>query len=138
MTDREIIESKVDDARKIIENSGILDDGKIKKIYRSYLSSFGAAVIMGTSNAAISGFWNSGGANENGSTDKHIVVSWILSLLSGIELNREKDEDEKVKPSLNEVLANFSKYDQEEILNAAASLKVACDLFEREDDRDGS
>ena len=154
MTEREWIENKITDAKRIIEQNGFVKNGKIDKTVRSYFSSFGAAVIMGTVSTAVSGFWNvskedktdnmpAGKTKKNTTSQKYLVVSCIYELLGGSadDVKRCK-KDNKISPSGKEIADKFrsllsGRDDVDEVLNAAASLKLACDLFERESDQDG-
>ncbi len=123
MNDKEWVEDKIDKAYEILNKSLLTHEGKIDKKYRSAFSSFGAAVIMGTDRSAISGFWSA-----NSETNKDTVVACIYELLSGITIDPKKN-----KCSSQEIVKYFedAKFSKDELLNAAAAFKMACDLFER-------
>ena len=135
MTDKEWIEKHIDQAYEIIKDVLLNGDanGKIPKKFRNGFSSFGASVIMGSVSSASVSFWSAGkndmdqdeivksDSNNNDASYKANLVKCVYKLLSGEKLTDQN------------VIEKFKGFDnrRDDVLNATAALKLACDLFER-------
>lgn len=107
-------------AKKAIEECGISKDGKVEKSFRGQISSFGAAVVMGSLRAAVAFFSEQGQAE----VDRSKLIVAMYYILSG---------GEKKKPV--EVFGyicaqNDDAKTKEEFIDASIALKLALNFFE--------
>lgn len=122
---KNLINDEIKSAYDALRESGIVDvkTGKIKKTYRGQISSFGAAVTMGSLVSAIAFF------SENGSSD--VERSKLMDAIL-LVLKQERGVAEK---RLFEYVINHKEEQdkcKEEIINAAIALKLAMNLYEFE------
>ena len=111
-------------AYEALRESGIAKNGRIDKKYRSQISSFGAAITMGSLLSAIAFFSDEGSAE----VDRQKLMDAILYILK----NHKKcgDDIKKLYEYVNKQKNNSSNYKaQEDIINAAISLKLAMNLY---------
>ena len=140
------IEEWIPLAKNAIEKTGISKDGKILKSFRGQISSFGAAVTMGSMKAAVAFFSDNGGA----SVKREELMKAILEILQRQEKEVGMQVDGQNKPihgkSVKEykTLAEYVFSEEnpkledemkEEIINAAIAIKLAMNLFELVDDK---
>ena len=114
---KKMVDDYLDDAYKAIKVTGISEDGKVKKTYRGAISTFGAAVTMGSLLSAAVFFSDNGGAT----VERANLAKALYLIVTG-----EQSDDK-------ECLFNYVKDhrdDKERILNAAVALKLAMNLYE--------
>lgn len=102
-------------------------EGQIEKTYRGQISSFGAAVTMGSLKPAIAFFSKdaNSGQKEGSDVQRSKLMEAVLIVL-------KKDENIKAKEkSLFEYVKNHKNEDvaKENIINAAIALKLAMNLY---------
>jgi len=116
-------------AYEALRESGIAKKGRIDKKYRSQISSFGAAITMGSLLSAIAFFSDKGSAEvDRQEVDRQKLMDAILYILK----NHKKcgDDIKKLYEYVNKQKNNSSNYKaQEDIINAAISLKLAMNLY---------
>lgn len=108
-------------AYETLEEVGIASNGKINKTYRGQISSFGAAVTMGSLLSAIT-FFSQDGKSEV-SRSKLMEAILIVLRKRGIADESDKKLFEFVEKIEEEEI-------KEEILNIAIALKLAMNLYE--------
>ncbi|MBR5597142.1 MAG: hypothetical protein IKW30_07025 [Lachnospiraceae bacterium] len=119
---KNLINHEIQAAYDALRESKIVDenDGSIKKTYRGQISSFGAAITMGSLISSVAFFSADGGSEvERSKLMKAILL--VLKKERGVSENKlfdyvvnHKTEQDKCK---------------EEILNAAIALKLAMNLY---------
>lgn len=95
-------------------------DGKIEKTFRGQISSFGAAVVMGSFKSAVAFFSEQGGA----SVEREKLVQAMYLVITG--------ERKKTKEILEIVCAKNDselKELQEQFIDASIALKLAMNFF---------
>lgn len=118
------INQEIQVADEALRVTGIANEGKIVKTYRGQISSFGAAITMGSLLSAIAFFSNDGGSE----VERSKLMKAILYILKKNEKAEEKDQSlfDYVKKYEGENLDVC----KEEIVNAAIALKLAMNLYE--------
>ena len=107
-------------AYKELENSEITDNGKIKKTYRSAVSSFGAAVTMGSLVAASAFFAD----EKKGEISRKNLSDVIFNVVKKeIEINTDKET------LYDYVEANNNASTKEIVLDAVVAIKLAMNLY---------
>lgn len=106
-------------AKKALEDTGVAQNGKIDKTYRGQISSFGAAVVMGSLPAAVAFFSEQGGSSVE--RQKLIKAMYLIS-----EKNMPKD----AKAVLQYVCDNNSNDLKEKFMDASIALKLAMNFFD--------
>ena len=115
-------------AKTAIEKFGISKDGKVEKSFRGQISSFGAAVTMGSLRAAVA-FFSEQGQAEVDRSKLIVAIYYIISngkTLSPIQIFEyicAQNDDAKTK---------------EEFIDASIALKLAMNLFELVTTKKGS
>ena len=115
-------------AYEALRESGIAEHGRIDKKYRGQISSFGAAITMGSLLSAIAFFSDKGSEEVEEEVDRQKLMDAILYILK----NHKKcgDDIKKLYEYVNKQKNNSSNYKaQEDIINAAISLKLAMNLY---------
>lgn len=115
-----VVNEEIGIAYKALSDVGIAKNGKIEKTYRGQVSTFGAAVIMGSLISAVAFFSQKG----ESTVERQKLLEAIL-----IVLKETKKVDEKYN-SLYQLVDEKRDDIKEEILNAAISLKLAMNLYE--------
>ena len=122
---KNLINNEIKAAYDALRESGIVDakSGKIKKTYRGQISSFGAAVTMGSLVSAIAFFSENGGSDG----ERSKLMDAILFVL-------KKERGIKEQTLFDYVIKHKEEQDEckEEIMNAAIALKLAMNLYEFE------
>ncbi len=95
------------------------DDGTVNKAFRGQISTFGAAITMGSPVSAIAFFSDRGGA----AVDRTLILKAIIKILA--KATKKKEANSGISVLLN--------YDKEEIINAAIALKLAMNLYRLEE-----
>lgn len=106
-------------AKKALEDTGIAKDGKIEKTFRGQISSFGAAVVMGSLPAAVAFFSEKGSSSVE--RQKLIKAMYLIS---------EKKMPEDAKEVLQYVCENNSSDLKEKFTDASIALKLAMNFFD--------
>lgn len=113
-------------AKRVIEECGIAQNGKVDNTYRGYISSFGAAVVMGSLKSAVAFFADDGNAKEKRS-------QLLIAMYSVI---KNKTPVSSVKPFqvFEYVCKNDNRHTKEDFINASIAIKLALNFFERVND----
>lgn len=124
-------------AYEVLEQVGIAVDGKIEKTYRSALSAFGSAVIMGNPLSAIA-FFNKD--TEKTSADRRKILM-AISIMMKNTLNEKgivgkedlNDYGGKIE-DLQQLFINNNEGDEltknkNQLLESSVALKLACNLY---------
>lgn len=113
---------RVDDwiwvAKEALEKTGIAEAGQIKKTFRGQISSFGAAVIMGSLKSAVAFFTEQGGAL----VEREKLIQAIYYIIFGIK--------ETPRRILEFVCTNDSRELKEKFADASIALKLAMNFFD--------
>ena len=125
-------------AKEAIEKTGIAKNGTVDSKFRSQISSFGAAVVMGSLKASVAFFADRGDAGVD-----------RTKLLCAMEYVICKSRDSKKNPDLKEITAisvlekvcdpqNDPCQMKAEFIDAAIAIKLALNFFElKKSDEDG-
>ncbi len=105
-------------AREALIETKIAVDGKIDKTYRGQISSFGAAVIMGSLPAAVAFFTEQGGS----SVERQKLIQAMYYCISG-----ELKEPEVI---LEYVCKNNNNDIRDQFKDASIALKLAMNFFD--------
>lgn len=106
-------------AKKVLENIGIAQNGKVDKTFRSQISSFGAAVVMGSLKSAVAFFSEQGGATV--AREKLIQAMYCLAF--------ETETIANPQDILEIVCKNNSRDLKEKFIDASIALKLAMNFF---------
>lgn len=111
-------------AYEALRESGIAKNGRIDKKYRGQISSFGAAITMGSLLSAVAFFSDKGSAE----VDRQRLMDAILYILK--YQKKCGDDIKKLYEYVNKQKDNSSNYKaKENIINAAISMKLAMNLY---------
>ena len=118
-------------AKEALEKTGIVKDGKITKTYRGQISSFGAAVVMGSLPAAVAFFSEQGGA----STERNELVKamyYCIKKAENEEIDLEKIDAKAILGIVCEADKKINEKHEirEKFTDAAIALKLAMNFFE--------
>lgn len=105
-------------AKEALTQTGIAQNGKIDKTYRGQISSFGAAVIMGSLPAAVAFFSEQGGS----SVERQKLIQAMYYCVSGT-VKKEKD-------ILEIVCKQNDKSMREQFIDASIALKLAMNFYD--------
>lgn len=119
-----IINDEVVVAYDVLKSSGIVENGKIKKTWRGQVSTFGAAVTMGSLIPAVAFFSDQGGA----SVKRQYILDAILEVMKKNNIVPSKYN------TLFEYVREKGDTCKEDVLNAAIALKLAMNLYTLEKD----
>ena len=122
-----IVNQQIGDAYDALKECGIVKNGKIEKAFRGQISTFGAAVTMGSLNAAIAFF----SKDEKAKVERSKLIEAILVVIR---------KNEKVDDNIKTLYEYVSKKKNEEeckekIMNAAIAIKLAMNLYEFDDEK---
>lgn len=112
-----------------LNQSDIVQEGKIQNEYRGYIDTFGAAVAMGSIISAIAFFMEKG----KGQQDRTKLLRVMYNVIHNDtekqikDINSETNEWQKI--IVEYVKANEKKA-KEELINAAIAVKLAMNLYE--------
>ena len=124
---KNLINEQIGTAYEAIKSVGISKDGVVvEKAFRGQISSFGAAITMGSTEAAIAFFSDDGSA----AVKRSKLIEAIVEI---IEKRDPKLQNIEAKNSNMRLLQYAGKYGteaKENILNAAIAIKLAMNLFE--------
>ena len=105
-------------AKDALEKTGIAKDGVINRGYRGQISSFGAAVVMGSLTSAVAFFVEQG---ESAVDRPRLLESMYYVIF---------DNKVDAKDVLMYVCENDSKERREKFVDAAIAVKLAMNFFE--------
>lgn len=105
-------------ARKAIVECGISENGKVDSSFRGQISSFGAAVVMGSLKSAVAFFAKDGEAKVLRSR----LITAIYYVITGI-----KAEPNEV---FDYVCDNDDRQTKEQFINASIAIKLALNFFD--------
>ena len=135
--DKYVIDQEIEFAYEAIQNCGICNEKhEVLKAYRSQLSSFGAAISMGSLMQAIAFFSEQGSA----SVDRPKILKAVFEVMKkwkkekqNITINQEHIfeyvRDERKKGPADGLVC------QNDVINAAIALKLAMNLYTLVDDK---
>lgn len=130
------VEALIPTAVSVIDNCGIKNpDGTVSKVYRAYISSFGAAVTMGSLKAAIA-FFSADTDSTKGDRDRLVCAMYYVL--------HKADFDRGIRPNAKEItkkllsVNNKSELNRlkEEYLNASLAIKLALNAFDLKKDKE--
>ena len=110
-------------AKNTIEKLGISENGKVDSNFRSHISSFGAAVVMGSLKPTVAFFANDGSSKVPRS--KLIVAMYYI--ITGKEIGEDIVEPKDV---FDYVCKNDTRQTKERFINASIALKLALNFFD--------
>lgn len=108
-------------AKNALETLGIAKDGKVDKTFRGQISSFGAAVVMGSFRSAVAFFAEQGGA----SVARENLIKAMYLVITG-----EEKEPKDILRVVCETKENELKELKEKFIDASVALKLAMNFFE--------
>lgn len=112
------------------KNSDESFSGKISKTYRGQISSFGAAVTMGSFKAAVAFFSNKAGS----SVEREQLVRAMYYIVKTFENENKKAEHWKDAPKIAEEIIKTPQENipalKEKFINASLALKLAMNAFD--------
>lgn len=119
--DKKWIENNILNAYELIGKADILEDGSLSKTFRGYISTFGAAITMGSLKAAIAFYSNKGEAAK----DREKLMRIIYALIEGKTYGETKENSlmDYVKNAENERAARMK------ICDAAIAVKLAMNMY---------
>ena len=118
-------------AYDLIKRLKIAEDNKVDKGFRSQISSFGAALQMGSVLSAVTFFTK----EDKSRVDRHKLMTAIYYLIFPPKEDDPGDTeypDERLFVALRD-----KKTNREEVCNAAVAVKLALNLFELKPGKDG-
>ena len=120
-----IVNQEIGVAYEVLQECGIAENGKIAKGFRSQISTFGAAVTMGSLKAAIAFFSD----NKNAKVERSKLIKAIFEIIKKDEKNKNVDDNIK---DLYDYVSKKNNEDEckEQIINAAIAIKLAMNLYE--------
>ena len=127
---KRLVERWLPSAQKALKDTGVASKtGVIEKTFRGQISTFGAAVSMGSLLTAIAFF------SENANTQdgkEHVERSRLMpAILAVLKDNQQGIEEQSLYDyALRRIRAGEESRCREEILLAAIALKLAMNLFE--------
>lgn len=122
-------------AYELLNKAGVAEKGTINKMFRGYISSFGAAIAMGSLKAAIAAYSAKGSAVEH----REKLIDIIYALIENKSYEDVVSEQDNNKASNNNEMSGLLKYvnelnddrkAEEEILNAAIAVKLAMNMYD--------
>lgn len=104
----------------ILKDTGIAKDGKVDSAFRGQISSFGAAVVMGSLKAAVAFFSQQGGAK----VERQRLLDAMYRLVTG--------NTDSAKPSVvfRYVCDNDTPETRSKFMDAAVALKLAMNFYD--------
>ena len=120
-----IVNQEIGVAYEVLQECGIAKNGKIVKSFRGQISTFGAAVTMGSLKTAIVFF----SADKKAKVERSKLIKAIFEIIKKDEKNKNVDDNIK---DLYDYVSKKNNEDEckEKIINAAIALKLAMNLYE--------
>ena len=122
---KKVINAEIPYAHEALAACGIAKNGKIEKTYRGQISSFGAAVTMGSLLPAIVFFAKDADASD---VNRSKLMDAILEVLKA-DGKAKAEEKDLYEYAYAQVKAGKEAVAKENIINAAISLKLAMNLY---------
>ena len=137
MNNRKRIDSYIPDAIKALEISGIAKNGKIDSSYRGQISSFGAAVTVGSFKQAVAFFAQDAKSSSSGIKRSYLILA-IDYILNSEDYAAEFENEDKKAEKISSIKEGILKLTDDKLLkglenqylDAAVALKVAMGLFD--------
>ena len=107
-------------AVQILANTGIAVNGKVDRSFRAQISSFGAAVVMGSLKAATAFFSQKGQAK----VDRHKLLTAMYCLVA------ETEEIVKPETILRYICDHDTPETRSRFMDAAVALKLAMNFYD--------
>ena len=124
---KNLINEQIGTAYEAIKSVGISKDGlTVEKAFRGQISSFGAAITMGSTEAAIAFFSDDGGA----AVERSKLIDAIVMIVEKIDPKLQSIEVKNKNMRLLQYAGKYGAEAKENILNAAIAIKLAMNLFE--------
>lgn len=124
---KNLINEQIGIAYEAIKATGISKDGiSVEKTFRGQISTFGAAIMMGSLEAAIAFFSDNGGA----SVERKRLIDAIVMLVEKRDQRLQKIEGKSTGMRLIQYSGKYGSEAKENILNAAIAIKLAMNVFE--------
>ena len=117
------IDKNIDRAYQALSQVGIANNNVISKTFRGQISTFGAAVTMGSLLSAIA-FFSEKGSASNDRCKLMQAISYILNL------NNYSETAALYRYAQERIKNGRENACREDILNAAISIKLAMNLYE--------
>ena len=105
-------------AKKAIEVCGIAKDGKVDSAFRGQISSFGAAIVMGSLKSAVAFFAVDGSAKVPRSK---LIVAIYYTI---------KGDKKEPKEIFEYLCQNDTWYTKEQFIDASIAIKLAMNFFD--------
>lgn len=119
-------------AYEVLKKSKIVEDGEIKSSWRGQISTFGAAISMGSVVSAYA-FFSSNKSNAN--VDRKILMEVIEDVL--IDSGTLNHAEKKGESLMRHLLSVENKEEaKENIINATVAIKLAANLFQFKDEQE--
>ena len=106
-------------AKEAIIEYGIAENGKVSSSFRGQISSFGAALVLGSLKSAVAFFAADGSAQVK----RSLLIEAIYYVISGGEKKEPKDIFEYI-------CENDNRQTKEKIINASIAIKLALNYFD--------
>ena len=106
-------------AKQAIIDCGIAENGKVNSAFRGQISSFGAAVVMGSLKSAVAFFADDGKAK--------VPRSKLILAIYQVITNKTIEEPEVV---FQYICKNDNRQTKEQFINASIAIKLALNFFE--------
>lgn len=142
MNNKNRIDSYIPDAIKALEISGIAKNGKIDSSYRSQISSFGAAVTIGSFKQAVA-FFSQDAKNGDSKISRSDLIVAINCILNPDDfsdkeyINQSKEKLlKKIKTDILMQNAKSLKTLENQYLDASVALKVAMGVYDMGKEKD--
>lgn len=118
---KKTIDAYLPKAYKLLSDSCVAENNEMPKMFRGYISSFGAAITMGSLKAAVAAYSAQGGAKN----PRENLVKIIYALIC------EKEYKDVGNKDLYDYVVelNDDKMAKEKILNAAIAVKLAMNMY---------
>ena len=106
-------------AKQAIIDCGIAENGKVNSAFRGQISSFGAAVVMGSLKSAVAFFADDGKAK--------VPRSKLILAIYQVITNKTIEDPEVV---FQYICKNDNRQTKEKFINASIAIKLALNFFE--------
>lgn len=105
-------------AKKAVEEYGIAENGKVDNKFRGYISSFGAAVILGSFKSAAAFMAHKGESN----VERNLLICAMYKIINGEDISSEE--------VFRYICKNNNRRTKEDFINASIALKLSLNYFE--------
>lgn len=142
MNNKKRIDSYIPDAIKALDFSGIAKEGKVDKSYRGQISSFGAAVTVGSFKQAVAFFSQDAknGASKIGRSNLILAIDYILNHDSYPDKMNDSEKEKRINSARDNILnmtdEKALKALESQYLDAAVAVKVAMGVYDMGTEKD--